>query len=321
MKNYLKVTCVVAIGLLFFESCKKEKQGETTACKSAIYGYNMPDSASLLNITGGTCAYSLVNSATGVGSSMGSFISWGLPVQGAFNHSDNCYYVFKITSTITPGSVLYKISASGTVSTYTKSTAGGCGAIVYNRFNNKLYCAVADSLAEIVISGTYFTTNNLVATVHPMRGYNTTVNNSNGDVYYTTGDTTVYYIERYQPGGASSSVVASGTGAWSLLGLKFNNNDNMLYAVTDDHPVVGNHFIKINPSTGVVSSLSHLPGIINVDFYSTCLDPCSNRFLVSTMSYSSIGFDTCILNQYNMSGKLVQHDTTTGLFLGLDVDY
>ena len=57
-----------------------------------------------------------------------------------------------------------------------------------------------------------------------------TVDNVTEDAYLFTGDTVAYYIKKYQPGAASATVVATGTGGvWSIMELRLNKNDNMRY--------------------------------------------------------------------------------------------
>jgi hypothetical protein len=139
-------------------------------------------------------------------------------------------------------------------------------------------------------------------------------------MYFVTGDTTRFYIEKYQPGTTASVVVASGTGAWNILGLRFNKNDNMLYAIRVNHPATGFDFIKINPSGGPIATVAGLSFDVNPDFYSATIDPCSNRYILSSMKIVG-GLPSNHLYQLSMTGTILQDDVTPTFYQGLDVSY
>jgi hypothetical protein len=320
-RYFIAVACALVI---LFAACKKDAQ-KTTSCTSTLYGYNVPHSG--IYDTVATRTNGIVNPTTAAISSIGSFSASAYTNQAAFNSSDNCYYVFKTRMGVGAGyNTLYKISLSGVVTTLTNATPVNCYALTYNRVTNKLYCitvaGTVSALAEITITGSAYTTTNLTTGVHTPYANNTTVDDNSGAVYFTTGDTTTSYIEKYTPGGSTSSVVATVSGAWAVLGLSYNKSDNMLYAVKMLHYPTGTHyddFLKIDPSTGTVATLSALTFEVNPEFYTACVDPCNSRYIISTLGGTT--WMSCYLNQLDLTGALVQHDTTAGFIQGLSVNY
>jgi hypothetical protein len=148
----------------------------------------------------------------------------------------------------------------------------------------------------------------------PFSPPNITVDNATGDIYYATHDSTVYYVEKYHLGAAASVVVAySGSVRYSME-MRFNTNDNMLYAMTDD--IMSFEFIKIDPSSGSITSVTTLPWV-NPDYYSATLDQCSNRYFISAMLTGTGSMNRSLLNQLSMSGVVVQTDTTATFYQGL----
>lgn len=323
-RHFIAVACSL---IALFAACKKDAK-KTTSCTSTLYAYNVPYSG--IGDTLGARTNGIVNPSTGYISSIGTFTASAYTNQAAFNSADNCYYVFKTHMGVGAGyNTLYKISLSGVVITLTNISPVLCYALTYNRVTNKLYCitstgygiGTSSALAEITIAGSLYTTTNLTSGVHRPYGNNTTIDDNTGAVYFTTGDTTTSYIEKYIPGGSSSTVVATVTSGWSLLGLSFNKNDNMLYAIRQPHyPVtLADDFLKIDPATGTVATLSVLTFQVNPEFYTACVDPCTNRYLISTLGGPLWG--SCYFNQLDMTGTLVQHDSTSGFIQGLSINY
>ncbi|MBC7554987.1 MAG: hypothetical protein H7257_13535 [Taibaiella sp.] len=310
----------VAGSFLIVASCKKEKQGNTTPCNTTVYAYRCVDT-NYANVYK-PCTSGILNTASGSLSTIGSFSAGWYTNQATFNNSDHCYYVFKKLGGYGYSNELIKINASGAGTSYTNAGTSACCALVYNRVINKMYCSTeAGYIAELTMSGGTFTTTNLVMPLHTIGDrLNMTVNNTTGDIYYPTVDSPSYHIEKYHPGATASVVVATGTGVWEVCGLRFNNNDNMLYAVTDDYPISGSHFIKVNPGTGTITS-TFMNYPVNVDYNSACIDPCANRYILSTAGVPSSGFGAKVIYQYNMSGALLQHDSTVNFVMGLDADY
>ncbi len=65
------------------------------------------------------------------------------------------------------------------------------------------------------------------------------------------------------------------------------------------------------------TTLATLAFNVNNELYSTALDPCSNRYILSTVT--GTGWTIKTVKQFNMSGTIVQSDVTAGLFQGLTV--
>ena len=200
------------------------------------------------------------------------------------------------------------------VSTLTNASYGThFDGLVFNR--NKLYCFNGNKICEIIVSGNSYTTNDVATTINPEWNDNSTTDVNTGDIYYQTSapGSATYNIEKWRPGG-SPSTICSGMPV-ELLGMRHNPNDNMLYAI---RPASPGHceFVRIE-STGAITMLSSLP-LIDQDFYSACLDPCSRRYL---LSYKSISSSTGHLLQIDMSGKITQHDSAATMYQGMVVRY
>ena len=78
------------------------------------------------------------------------------------------------------------------------------------------------------------------------------------------------------------------------------------------------YFVKIDPASGAIttSPLSFAP---NIGLFSATIDPCSNRYIVSTEQLSG-GSSTYKLLQLDMNGNVVQSNTTPTFYNGLTVN-
>ena len=92
----------------------------------------------------------------------------------------------------------------------------------------------------------------------------------------------------------------------------------MLYALDYSADTTTHEFIKIDPSTGEFTSLANIGKIITVDFISTTLDACSNRYIISTAGFGTNG--NC-LYQLDMAGSIEQQNITTTFYQGLEMAY
>ena len=223
--------------------------------------------------------------------------------------------------------ILSKINSSGTLTSYTCLMSGGSSNVItltYNKFVNKLYSIVsfsADStvLLQINISGTSFTFTSCVTTTHPIATNISpdpvTADNTTGNIYLITGTSgSNYYIEKFAPGSASSSVVANGSAPFTMLGMRFNSSDNLLYAISNVTTSSGS-FISINPSTGTITTLAPLAIHQNLECYSACIDPCTNHYIFSSF-YATPAVQP-VVYQLNMAGSVVQIDTPSVFISGL----
>jgi len=314
-----KCMFVAIATVILLASCKKNTP-HSTSCSSTLYGYTVSSSA--LGLMDTTCNFGIVNESTAAFSGATTFLSTVYSNQAAYNTSDNCYFTFKTSmGDATSVSSMYKIAGSGVATTLANSSGASYSSLTYNGATNSLYGISGGYLVQITTTATSFFSTNLVTPIHPFSLYGwatadpLTVDNATGDIYYVTGDTLTYYIEKYHPGASASAVVASGTGAWDIYGMQFNKNDNMLYAVRQNMPGNTYDFIKIDPSTSTISTVTGLSMGLNSDFYSSCIDPCSNRYILSTVINSHIG----ILVQLNTTGSILQEDTTATFYQGLTV--
>jgi hypothetical protein len=324
-RNFIAISCAA---LSLFAACTKPVKKPTTSCTPTLYGYaSLP--ATLFD-TVSSRTYGIINPATVTSGTIGTFNTSTYSNQAAFNSSDNCYYAFKTHMGSGAGTTtLYKTDLSGAVNTLPGAAATYYG-LTYNKVTNKLYClyntGTTTTLSEVNILGSAFSATTVATPVHPFFdpyfGANTTVDDNTGAVYYTTGDTSTTYIEKYMPGVSGSVVTATCTGGRYLLGLRFNKSDNMLYAIKA-YPTgspINFDFIKINPATGAIATMAVLPFAVNPEFYSATIDPCNNKYIISTIGGGTT-MTSSFVNQLDMAGTIVQHDTTTRFYQGLYINY
>ncbi len=330
MKKYTTFFCAVALILsTAITSCTKKSEkitsGDPAPCSAILYGYAIsstpvfPDS---------TAAFGTINPSSATSSPLGSFNNTAYSNQGAFNTSENCYYVFKYFNSGST-STLYKITPAGAVTTFTASTVGRLEGLVYDSITNSLYCLKCNSstpaeVVKLIVTGTTFshttvgTTSSIARSVSPTTS---TINKTTGEIYFSTMNHSPdrYGIEKFNLATGVATLIASGSDK-RIMGLRFNKNDNMLYAITENltsTPYTFD-FVKITTS-GSFSVLSTIPFQVNNEFYSTAFNPCDNRYIVSSLTGSGWAYRT--LHQFNMSGTIVQSDTTTSLFQGMFVTY
>jgi len=143
---------------------------------------------------------------------------------------------------------------------------------------------------------------------------NATVDASTGDMYYQTyAGTLSFNIEKYHPGGAVTTIT---TGMpIDLWGMRYNPNDNNLYAVRAGTTY---EFVKIN-SSGALTVLSTLPQI-NFKKFSATFDPCTDHYILS-FQQSTGPFLNGHFMQLSTSGAVLQHDSMSTIYQGLDVKY
>ncbi|PQJ11439.1 hypothetical protein CJD36_006455 [Flavipsychrobacter stenotrophus] len=329
MKSLLTLAAT-ALLLTSVASCKKDKTTAlptptTPECSATIYGYFGPNNDSYYGSTG-TYSFGTFNFSTAASTGIATINTHIRIGGGAYNTSDNCYY------TIVGGSnspTLCKVSTAGVVTYYSRpsGTYTYIGSLIYNVATNKLLVIQNDSsinkLSEIIIgSGTTYSVSPGVTI--PVAGYVTeiTCNPATGDVYavgISTGVPYDYTLSRITATGAT--LVDSGSGA--IRCLRYNTTDNMIYGLhySSTLPYA---LVKINP-TGGHTNLADLAINFNSDYYSTCLNECNGRYIVSTLKYDTAGsiWDETHgkIYQFDLSGTLLQQDNTPGMFQGLVVKY
>lgn len=329
MPQNLCLAAAICIFLTLAPSCKKDKGEEKTTCSSTVYGYNTTGTiASTLSPTA-TATFGSIDLTSVSGPATGTLSNSVYSNQGAFNTDDNCYYVFKYyNSGFT--STLIKISTSGAATIYTSTDTLRREGLVYNQITNKLYCLLGNdggpaNIAEVTISGSAFTTTavgttaGIAASASPA---SSTVDNSTGKMYFALMKHAPeqYSVESYVPGSGSTTVLTTGADM-RIMGLRFNKNDNMLYAISEDYSsgTATDNFVKIAPSSGSMSTLSTLSFEINNELYTAAFDACSNRYVFYTLS--GAGWSTRVVKQINTSGTVVQSDIVPCMYQGFDVAY
>jgi hypothetical protein len=325
MKNHtLHLLSIVALVNLL-SACTKKETTKKTTCASTLYAYSVTDP--VIFAPTAPALYGVVDPATVTSSSSVSFANTACSNQGAYNTSDNCYYVFRYRNSGATDT-LFKITAAGVVTTYTTTSMEHLEGLVYNQTNNKFYClrytsATPADVVEVTTSGSSFSVTTVGTTVH-VTGWaspaTSTVNNTTGAMYFALeqASTGVYSIEQYLPGASTATVIVTGTDK-RIMGLRFNKNDNMLYAIAEDTPTTStDYFVKIAPSSGSMTVLSTLSFAVNNELYTAALDACTNRYILSTAL--APGYTTFTVKQFDMTGAVVQSNTTTGLYQGFIVN-
>jgi hypothetical protein len=320
MKNLSVVAAVLCLSIPFlFTSCHQNQDSEVEptgiTCPTAaeVYAYRGTHTDTVYAPY--SCVFGMINTATGSSTSMASFMGDVYFNQGAYHITEGNYYAFK--SIMDTTRTLFRISPSGTVTTLTNSATGNrFDGLVYNRHNGRLYCfRNSGGIAEVTVTGSSYTATDVAATIHPELYDNATVDPATGDIYFQTHDlsTTTYNIEKYQPGGAVTTV-SSGMPV-DLSGMRYNANDGMLYAIRPGG--AGYDFVKIN-SAGTITTISSL-SYVNTKFYSACIDPCSNHYLLAYRGFDLLHNGHLI--QLDMSGTVIRHDSATTMYQGLAVKY
>lgn len=333
MRKYLPAAMALSVAIItFFAACKKEPTASKTTCTAKLYGYSYPDTAWMPATS--PIGWGEINETTMATTTMATLPLVPSPGgnQGVFNTGDGCYYLFRYgTGAATDTVKLLKVTPGSGVTVCTCSAPMAVGSLVHNRVTNKMYCianhpgsmgATPTDVMEVTISGTSFSCTP-VTTTSGWSGVSGTVNNATGDMYFACMGSVagIYGIVKYAPGASAATTIASGTGR-VIVAMQYNVNDNMLYAISIDFSgsaTSPDEFVRISPTTGTVTTLAALSSHeFNSDFYSTVIDPCSNRYILSTLTGTHWGTKT--VKQFNMSGTVVQSDTTPGFLGGLAIE-
>ncbi len=334
MKKYqLAAFAAFVTASAFVTSCKKQEENARTTCSATLYGYYHPDSAYIPPTS--PLAWGVIDASTATLASASGITNSGYSNQGAYNTADNCYYVFKYKSS-SQTDTLFKVSAGGVVTTYSCATSQSLDGLVFNPTNNKLYCLRRTisgttmgptEIVEITTSGTSFTATTVATTTNQNRSASpatSTVDPATGYMFFAlkTHSPEIYAVEQYIPGSSTTSVIVSGTDK-RIMGLRYNRTDNMLYAITETYPAstgpAAYSFVRISPTSSTMTTVATLPFQVNNEFYTCSLDPCTDRYVLSTISAWGLASFTNTLTQINMAGAVVVQDTTTGLFQGMAI--
>ncbi len=322
----LTVACAALIAL---QGCKKEPETSAFTCPTTgvLYGYTsdsnsaapyMPCNAGMIDLASGAIAgTTAISSSTHFN-------------QSAYNLAENAYFSFMRSDT---DNHLYKISGTGsTMLSYTGTIADTdiIDGLVYDRNHGKLLCFVtsgtSSTLCEIVISGTSYITNSIATSPDPIYNDISTADPTTGDVYFQTYDasTIQFKIRKHTYGSTGTpAVVYTGGASTQLWGLRYNPNDNMLYALRQSPGIVGTfEFVKINPSTGSFAVLSNLGININPKLLSATIEPCTDRYIFTSQDFTAPSpFFSFKMHQLDMSGSIISAMPIPKMYQGLDVRY
>jgi hypothetical protein len=330
MKNYRFVVAVLTtLAACNIVACKK-KPTDSTGCSTSIISAYTPEPPSTRFDSIGVGIFDGTNATF---NRFGSIYNFQSNNQAAYNSSDRCYYSFR-NGGRSLSNCLYKTTEDGTTTTFTSSIQGYFDGLIYNKANNKLYCIYLPlhgsgttpcQIVEITTGDNSYTFTPVVTTEgHQWDELAATsaVDQSTGSIYFTTkaAQTGIYTIEKYVQGATETIVLTTGNDK-RIMGLQYNRTDNMLYAVSEEFPTgMSNavyHFVRIDPNTGTIVPMTILPFRPNKLYYSSALNPCSNRYYFSAKT--GLANDTNIVAQFDMNGNIVQQNTTTGLHHGMAI--
>ena len=309
---------LIAFSLIVGGCKKKEQEPEEPQC--TLHGFTVAADHIHDNIA--ECTYGTIDLTSDTLTKKAVFLSGLSFDNAAFNTSDHCYYVCKQYSDNTSSNIIYKIDLKGAVTTLTSDEQLISSAIAYNKLLNKFYCVGRTSILELNITGNKFEAKEIVVPAHAMQYYRSglAVDNVTGAIYYLTSDSTStnYYVERFKNGAGGSEIVASGVGA-RLYGLQFNKSDGKLYALSYPWSNINWSYtpdlVKIDPLDGTISKLASPGFFIVPGSCSTCIDPCSDQYIISTYSY-----DYHLLATFSTAGALIKKDTASPFYQGLEMN-
>lgn len=308
-------------------SCtKKGNQPEAIPCSALLYAYAASSWSDTTAFATSPCTFGVVDTSTGAVGTIASFENGISSRQGAFNTADNCYYTIK--SGPSTGQI-HRVSLTGTITTYDYPPSSGVvryASIIYSQLANKLYVftpgpSTNRNMWEVGFSGSVSTMTPVASTEHTSQVLSSTVDNGTGNIYCLTTSASMAYVEKRLSGDTLFHAIDSiPIITWNgLVGLQYNTNDNMLYAV-DANVVAGvsmpSKLYRINPAGGH-TVIATLPFTVDRDHVSAAFDACSNHYVLSALTTTG----TPGLSRFDVSGTLISHHVTTGLLLGLAIRY
>lgn len=321
-KHCLFIFCLFT--MLF--GCKRKDKEPAPTCPTSLFGYAANfDTTYWVGRDKVAFPAVIINASDGTNKTLGYIEASESANTGVWNSTDKCYYLFRQNEP-----VLYKIALDGSVTEIAYSLPNANVGIedvhpVYDRITRKIYCLSYKTLMEVRISDGKFS---FVPVGSAFAGYpcGLTINHKTGDLYYCIDDslqTNPFYrhvhIDRYNTSTSTLQTVFSeeqlAVSAPPFLGLQFNPFDNMIYGFKTRGTIHYN-FVKINPLSGVVDSLSDVCNIrqyTSPTHYSSAFDSCSNTYIVSYF----IGDKQYYFEQLNTSGQFVGQYKTPSIYLGL----
>lgn len=308
---------------LSFLSCRRDATPEEpTLCTrtAVVYGYKGPRADTTGEQLG--CTLGSVEMASGAMPGTATFDNRTYYNQGAYHRGENCYYTFKREDT---AHTLYKINESSVTPLAYSGPAGYLDGLVYDRLHNKLFCfrtsAGTSRIAEITVSGSSYTATPVSYFTEVEAHDNTTIDPGTGDIYFQTYNAAAqtYSVRKFEPGSSSTPSVIYSAHTWELYGLRYNTNDNMLYALRLS-PVTDTsfEFVKISPA-GVLAVVADLGINMNAKYVSACLNPCDQQYVFAAQVLPNV--DSFRMYYLNMAGTIVHTQQIPQAYQGLDVRY
>lgn len=329
MKISARLIAGICLTVSALTSCRREPQVQPEAllCPSSpiLYGYKGPRADTTGEYV--NCSAGNIDMATGLFTSAAGIKNRTYYNQGAYHMSENAYYTFKLGDT---ADTLYRVAGgSVTMLSHTSEGEDYIDGIVYDRFHNKLFCFVTTGstsrISEVVISGSSYITNPVSYTTEAMAYDNATVDPATGDMYFQTHNptTNMYSIRKYESGSSSTpAIIYSNPVAIAMWGLRYNRIDNMLYALRPSISVANTFdFVRLNPSTGIMTVIANLGFNINTKYLSAAINPCDNRYIFATQVVTTPDPIAFKLYQLNMTGAVVTSSAIPQMYQGLDMWY
>jgi uncharacterized protein YjiK len=311
--RYLLMPVVIC---LLASSCRKQSE-VAAVCKTQVFAYysSMKDSIGGIDPT----SFGTVNMPTFQVADIAQLAGLVYKTPGTYNTLDHSFYLFNYSNTQTD---LVRISLDGVVTILRKApTAGVYDGLFFDPYKGKLFCVQAQAsgsaIMEIVMENTTYSLKKVAPTLgwaNEVCPVSATEDAANGDVYYVTNlPSKKMAIEKYHSGDTVTTVVATDS-LRKIAGLRFNKNDNLLYAIREmlDTGAAKYELVSIS-KTGKIAHLANIDVQVDINYFSACVDQCLNRYILSTLNKPDNG----IISQYSASGTLRQRDTTRGLLVGL----
>ena len=321
-----RLLAVACAALFALQGCRREPETYAFTCPTTgvLYGYA---GASVSPLPYVPCSAGNIDLASGAMASTAATISNNTQFnQSAYSLAEDAYFSFLRGDAAYS---LYKVSGTGsTTLSYTGAAVDRMDGLVYDRMHGKLYCFVTSGstsvLSEIVIMGTSYTTNAIVTSPEVALHDNTTADPGSGDIYFQTLNmsTQQYSIYKHVHGSTSTpTLIYVSPAATEMWGLRYNPNDDMLYALRLSLSVANTYeLVMLNPSTGTLSSIANLGININPKFLSATIDPCNNRYIFAAQIITA-GTASLKMYQLEMTGSVTSVMPLSQMYQGLDVRY
>ncbi len=325
MKYLIRTLLSLLVGSILFVACKKDEHTSlATPCPTYIYGVRNSNLISSTYTTHNIGTYDAGGAIfTNVATASVSFAA------GAWNQGDDAYYatydsVYLVSGVYYSAHHLCRADAAGMLTWYAApDDTNYIRAMAYDAANNRMLAITNNSLAVLSTSSSTYTLTTLVSI--PANTFGITVNPVDGTVYMCPMNGTP--ITRYIPGSGTTSTVTPGMAVFPSS-LRFNTNDNMLYATAtrDSSNLDTVKIVKIDPATGTTTQLisHHIASLpYGGSFYGcvAALDGCNNKYHMVAWLHAPGGPDSCTVLQYDVAPGTIQENTIYGQLNLIDIKY